>query len=819
MRPLRLLPLLAMLLLMSPTAFSAIVGDGYALSHDEYDVMTKAGDMVERTLTVQNKKPSVMTVSFMVTGNISQFIELSTDGISISPEESEEVGIAFFTDLKKLVKEVPLDDNTPSMYYEGTLELGSDITESIPLRMNMDLTDEEVGILLLSLNLLDETIHLGDKLKLTLDLTNLLSTLSYNVTLSYHIMEAGNNTLFSKGERTLSNKTTLVSQDTMTITNSLSVLKEFNITKDYEEGDYIIQIDAHYLSFKSSTASMFNAQYSFLEKRLFGFLPVWVIFMLLVLGLITVVVVFFVRKHLESQKRFHAKIDYKLLPQPGERSLFVGQIAETTHDSYMDMDVLTVHTIVAGSTGGGKSISSQVIVEECLLKNCAIVVFDPTAQWSGMLRKCEDKKMMSFYPRFHLKPSDAQGFPGNIRAIKNGRELIDITKYVKEGEIQVFTTSTLDPKDYDTFVANTVREIFHSNLQEYRGLRTMLVYDEIHRILPKFGGSGEGFVQIERACREFRKWGYGVLLISQVLADFVGQIKANINTEVQMKTRDEGDLNRIKMKYGEEFIHGLVKAPVGSGMVQNSAWNRGLPYYVTFRPIIHSVVRLTDEELEKYNKYNDIVDDLDFQFEQLEQEGQDVFDFRLELKLAKDKIRSGNFNMVQIYLDGLTPRIEKLWGKLGKRPKKLERKLVSLDDMKKEMEAAKASREKADAEKKAEGGVEEKEEEAPKDEPIDPELLKGNLQALKELGGQCGEAVAQKDWNRANELVMEISNTRVDEAHKKQLGGLVVKLKADVEAAKNPPVEKKEGEGGGVAGAAAPAEGAPAEAAPPAEGG
>jgi len=58
---------------------------------------------------------------------------------------------------------------------------------------------------------------------------------------------------------------------------------------------------------------------------------------------------------------------------------------------------------------------------------------------------------------------------------------------------------------------------------------------------------------------------------------------------------------------------------------------------------------LTDDELEKYNTFNDVVDDLEFQFEQLEGEGQDVFDFKLELKLAKDKIRSGNFNMVQIY--------------------------------------------------------------------------------------------------------------------------------------------------------------------------
>src|SRR3990167_7506281 len=141
------------------------------------------------------------------------------------------------------------------------------------------------------------------------------------------------------------------------------------------------------------------------------------------------------------------------------------------------------------------------------------------------------------------------------------------------------------------FVANMIRQIFHSKLDEFRGLKYLVVFDEIHRILPKFGGTGEGFTQIERSCREFRKWCIGIVLISQVLSDFVGEIKANINTQIQMKTRDEGDLNRIKMQYGEEFIQALVKATVGSGMVQNSAYNRGQPFYVTFIFFLHSGAR------------------------------------------------------------------------------------------------------------------------------------------------------------------------------------------------------------------------------------
>ena len=55
------------------------------------------------------------------------------------------------------------------------------------------------------------------------------------------------------------------------------------------------------------------------------------------------------------------------------------------------MDTLTTHSLVAGSTGGGKSVTAQVLIEEALDKGIGVIVFDPTAQWSGMLRKLQNK--------------------------------------------------------------------------------------------------------------------------------------------------------------------------------------------------------------------------------------------------------------------------------------------------------------------------------------------------------------------------------------------------------------------------------------------
>ena len=36
--------------------------------------------------------------------------------------------------------------------------------------------------------------------------------------------------------------------------------------------------------------------------------------------------------------------------------------------------MLTTHSIIIGATGGGKSIAAQVLIEEALMKNTAVIV-------------------------------------------------------------------------------------------------------------------------------------------------------------------------------------------------------------------------------------------------------------------------------------------------------------------------------------------------------------------------------------------------------------------------------------------------------------
>jgi len=655
-----------------------IEGTDYIVSISEINRKLRLGNFLQEKVTLYSFKEKAANIYFSLEGNVSSLIKMDKESMVLLPRSDDYVTLTIF------------GVGDPGIY-NGSLVMSGDINVSIPILIEI-LPKEMLPVqaLLIDLGLNKNVVYPGSALRFKTDLRNLLTDLQYPVQLFYTIQD-------------IDGKETIWSYETnVFLKTSFSLLKNALISTKVKPGDYILRVTANYLGLSAGTSTIFRVSTPWYLITIIGPIRVWHVVLFLALVALGLLAYWQIKKRIESKKKFHLKVDMNELPKPGPRSIWAGKIAETEHKTYFNLEAFMTHCIDAGSTGSGKSVSAQVIVEEMLMKGVAVIVFDPTAQWTGMLRKCTDKTMLALYPLFGMKPTDARAFSGNIRQVSNPREIIDIKKYIKPGEIQVFACHKLEPREMDIFVSNSIREIFRANFQESRTLKVLFVYDEVHRLLPKFGGSGEGFLQIERGCREFRKWGLGMLLISQVLSDFVGTIKANINTEIQMRTRDEGDLERIKVKYGEDVLRSLVKATVGSGMVENPHYNIGKPYFVAFKPLMHSVQRLTDEEIEKYNEYNDKIDQLQFELEQFEKEGIDVFDLKLELKLATDKVKTGNFNMVQIYLDGLTPRVQKQWDKLGKKPEKLEKKLVSETELQEAIMRAKKARSDYESEMKKE---------------------------------------------------------------------------------------------------------------------
>ncbi|MFB6115327.1 MAG: ATP-binding protein, partial [Candidatus Nanohalobium sp.] len=361
------------------------------------------------------------------------------------------------------------------------------------------------------------------------------------------------------------------------------------------------------------------------------------------------------QQHKEDEARYVFPVDYDKLPGGDEDRMFeVGKVAETEKEAFIDPKDLTTHAIVAGSTGSGKSVTANVVAEEALENDIPVVVFDPTAQWTGFIKELKDENVEEHYDRFDMDTeTDKHPYPGIIKEISDEDPDIDFQQLKQPGEITVFTLNQLTTEEFDQAVRKIIDQIFEIEWEESGTLEMLVIFDEVHR----YGGEG-GYHALERGAREFRKWGIGLMMCSQVTADFKQAISGNIMTEIQMQTKSMEDINRIEKKYGEQFAKRISSEDVGTGMIQNSNYNEGEPWFVDFRPTYHNPHKIPDSELEKYHNLSEKLDNIREELDRREEEGEDVRDKRLELQLAEDKLKEGRFKMSNMYIDSLKDEMD-----------------------------------------------------------------------------------------------------------------------------------------------------------------
>ncbi len=596
------------------------------------------GEEVKTSVRVRNVLGVSATLETSVIGRIAEFIDIENPHIDL--ESGEEVYL-------NLSIHVPMD--AMSGIYSGSISLQlDDIKSDIPANIRVLLPQR--GLLQIKIEPLMESIHPGEGLPVQITIKN-PQRIKQNVNLSLQLLKSGTGEILSEVK------------NTYYITETTGVRRYLQISQDVEDGRYGVRGVIQYLGIDGRIEEIEDIRYVNVKKPLlsttfFG-IPIWFILGIFFI-LMGMCLAFIIHRRREAErKRYLGMVDYRRLPRHGKRSAFIGRIAESGVRAFLELDRLTEHVLIAGSTGGGKTVAAQDIAEEALKRNVSVLVFDPTAQWTGFLRPNKEKGMFRLYPKFGMKKKEAQRFNGRIKIVKRPWEL-DITEYMKPGEITIFCMNHLNPEDIEDVIIQVILDVFKSRMEEATQLKTLIVFDEVHRLLPKFGGTGKGLIQLERGVREFRKWGIGLVLISQVLTDYPKDIKANVGTEIQMRTRYEGDLSQIKMKYGEDIMKSVVKARVGTGMIQNSQYNRGNPYFVTFRPLLHNPRRLSDKELDLYEKYDLKIESFRSKVDRAKARGIDVFDLELELDLAAENLRKGSFQVVDMYIEGLKGEIEKL---------------------------------------------------------------------------------------------------------------------------------------------------------------
>ncbi|MCD6367888.1 MAG: DUF853 family protein [Candidatus Aenigmarchaeota archaeon] len=615
----------------------SVPGKPIEFSREMIDVTLHPGEYQIFPLGIVNNLNQKVTVDLSVEGRVWEFTQFEKTSVEIDKKSTEYVDVKFFA----------LSTTLTGTYLGNIVIKYGNNVDKIPVRLNVVKPKE--ALLDVTVDAMTPKIPIGGTPTFRVTIYAFGEVKTVDVEVTYTIEKA------DVKEKIMSDK------ETLAVDRRLSYTKSFKLPSNIEPGRYLLTVDGHYENKSATAITSFEVyQMPIVFTILLNAFSNWITYIIILI----IVINYYGFKYYQrwqakkkSQRKYVFPLDFKKLP----KGVKIGKIAETDVDARWDLNKLTQHMIVAGGTGSGKTVGAMVIAEEALLKGIPVIVFDPTAQWTGFVRPCRDEDMLKRYPEFGMKREEARGFKGNILDITDPDVEVDIKKYLNKGEITVFCLNKMTPSQLDKFVVKTIDSIFKVPWEESKNLRLLIVYDEVHRLLPKYGGKS-GYKALERGVREFRKWGIGLIMISQVIKDFRETVRAVISSEVQMRTKYEKDVVRIKEKYGEEFAKSLPRLETGTALIQNPEFNEGRPWFVRFRPLLHNTARISEKELALYKDLSKRLSEIESRTEKLKKKGIDTYDIEIEIKLAKEKIKQTQFRMAETYIESLENRIKKLEG-------------------------------------------------------------------------------------------------------------------------------------------------------------
>jgi hypothetical protein len=282
----------------------------YEVFPDTIHEKVKTYELVEEIISIKNKNAVPITGMVALEGNITEFITIDNTSAVIQPGTEGQISLRFF------------GKGAEEGRYEGAVVISGDVQQRIPLVFD---TQEGDGIstasIIVDVNLLQPIVVRGGTLKFKTDALNLLSETTQDLELIFNAYKLEGNDI--------SNKSIYSDAENASVQQSYSKVKSVEIPPDAEVGDYILRVTTGYLNHTSTTDTLFTVKERFYEQDLFGVVPVWFLSLFMTLFTTGYMSYRVYKKRADSKKRFHATIEYDLLPQEGPRSLFIGNIAET----------------------------------------------------------------------------------------------------------------------------------------------------------------------------------------------------------------------------------------------------------------------------------------------------------------------------------------------------------------------------------------------------------------------------------------------------------------------------------------------------------
>jgi hypothetical protein len=262
-----------------------------------------------------------------------------------------------------------------------------------------------------------------------------------------------------------------------------------------------------------------------------------------------------------------------------------------------------VHTLISGRTGSGKSYLGRVIVEgAAACEDVSIVVLDPRGQWTGLLAQEDRAEILGRYGEFGLDPSQARSFDFAYYGIGQGlgRPLPADLRRLAEGR-HIVGFKGLDDRARCEWTARVLEALFDAcAIGESLRLRLSIAIDEAIQFIRRGvvdeakDAAAKVELALERIAREGRKYGIGLLAISQSSRDFsysLASVRENVATHVFMAN------GSAESEYAARYLgagHELSSLRTGEAIVQNGEWG---VVRVAVRPPLSKVWEPTEAEV------------------------------------------------------------------------------------------------------------------------------------------------------------------------------------------------------------------------------
>jgi len=346
------------------------------------------GESKMYSLYLSNNLDREVTASIKIVGSVWEFIQLEKDQVTIPSGGSESIGLKVFT----------LPTTKPGVYTGDIVISTVQYSRTIPVTIMV--VPPEEPLLDVKVQAITKMVPINGTLKYYVTIYNMGTRKRFDIHLTYRIKSAFTEEVLDHQE------------EEKAITNSMSFIKAYDLShvKDVIPGKYFIEVIATYGNNKTaSSVDVFEVVKPFWTKERIIMVAIAII------AVASLIAGWKGKKYYDKWKmkrmRYLHPVDLKSLPRG---DIWLGKIAEMNVRAEFNMDDLTTHIITAGATGSGKSVSAMVIVEEVLKQGIPVVVFDPTAQWTGFVKPCRDKKMLSFYKKFGMVEDEARPFKGMI---------------------------------------------------------------------------------------------------------------------------------------------------------------------------------------------------------------------------------------------------------------------------------------------------------------------------------------------------------------------------------------------------------------------